>query len=59
MATKFMINKTAVKELVSENKMNLGGDVCAEVEELCIKLIKTGMKRAEANGRKTVQAKDL
>ena len=57
--TKFMINKTAVREQLSQKDMQLGKDLAEKVEENARKEIQKGIQRALANGRKTVFPKDL
>ncbi|MFH1400667.1 MAG: DUF1931 domain-containing protein [Nanoarchaeota archaeon] len=38
---------------------NVGGDLADALDERAKELLKAAMARAEANGRKTVMAKDL
>ena len=52
-----IVVKSKIKE-VSGN-CNVSGDFAEELNNLAVELIKKAGKRAEANGRKTVQAKDV
>jgi histone H3/H4 len=56
-----VIVKSAVKEFVHSfmPKGNVSSDFAGKLEEETKMLIKQACKRAEANGRKTVMAKDL
>ena len=52
-----LIVKNAVKE--AAGKMNVSGDFYEALDKEAEKLIKKAVKRAKANKRKTVQARDL
>ena len=52
-----LIVKAKVKELVGE--YNVAGDFADALNVKAEALVKDAVKRAEANGRKTVMAKDL
>ncbi len=51
------IVKSKIKELVGE--VNVGGDFADALDAKVEQLIKDSVKRAEANGRRTIMAKDL
>jgi histone H3/H4 len=52
-----VIVRTKIKEIVKE--INVGGDFADALNEKVIEMIKKAIQRAEANGRKTIMAKDL
>ena len=52
-----LIVKSEVKRRVEE--LNVSGDFCEKLEREVAKLISRAECRAEANGRKTVYARDL
>lgn len=52
-----LVVKSKIKELVQN--MNVGGDVADALNELALQQVALAKKRAEANGRKTLQARDL
>ena len=52
-----IIVKSKVKELASG--YNIAGDFAEELDKQAKELVKHAVRRAEANGRKTVMAKDL
>ncbi|RJQ16916.1 DUF1931 domain-containing protein [Candidatus Woesearchaeota archaeon] len=52
-----VIVKAKIKELAQG--YNVAGDFADALDEKAKQLIKDAIKRAEANGRKTVMAKDL
>ncbi|MCD6398986.1 MAG: DUF1931 family protein [Candidatus Aenigmarchaeota archaeon] len=53
-----LIVKNAVKELVRKTH-NVSGDFYDALDKKVNELIKAAADRAKANGRKTVQARDL
>ncbi len=59
MTSDFMIKKTAAKEIVAAQKFQIGSGVAEKLNENATKNLREGIKRAEANGRKTVFPKDL
>ena len=52
-----IIVKSKLKELASGH--NIGGDFADALDAKAKALVKDAAKRAEANGRRTVMAKDL
>lgn len=52
-----LIVKTKIKE--AAKGMNVAGDFADALNEKVKKLIEEAVKRAEANGRRTVQSRDL
>lgn len=52
-----IIVKSKVKELATGH--NIGGDFADALDEKAKELVKEAVKRADANGRRTVMAKDL
>lgn len=52
-----IVVKSKVKEVASG--CNVAGDFADALNKVAVDLIKAAAKRAEANGRKTVQAKDV
>ena len=52
--------KKAVKELDKENSVSsIAEEVGSELEKKVEDLLRGGIKRAKANGRRTLQARDL
>jgi len=51
-----IVVKSKIKELAGD--CNVAGDFAEALNKVAVKLVKNAAKRAEANGRKTVQAKD-
>jgi len=56
-AKEMLIVKSKVKEVAG--KHNVGSDVADALNEMITWVLLEGCKRAEANGRKTVQARDI
>lgn len=52
-----LIVKSKIKEVVSD--MNVGGDVADALNKKVNDLVKEAAERAKANGRRTLQARDL
>jgi histone H3/H4 len=52
-----LIVKSSIKEVVKD--MNVSEDVALELEKKAEQLLKDGEKRAKANGRRTIYARDL
>jgi histone H3/H4 len=52
-----MVSKSKVKELSKNN--NFSGDFAEALNELLVWVVEQACARADANGRKTVSAKDL
>lgn len=52
-----LVKKNAVREAVGD--LNVGSDVYEEVDEKVEDLIEEAAERAEANGRRTVKARDV
>lgn len=52
-----LIVKSKIKSAVPE--MSVSGDVAEALNEKILGLLGDGVKRAKANGRRTLQAKDL
>lgn len=52
-----LIVKAKVKELTKE--YNVAGDFIEALDKKAIQLVKEAIARAQANGRKTVMARDL
>jgi len=52
-----LVVKSKLKDVVGE--MNISGDVAEALSEEVANLLKKAAQRAEANGRKTIKAKDL
>jgi len=55
--TESIIVRSKVKEHVGN--LNVSGDFADVLSDKAVALIKEACKRAEANGRKTVQSRDL
>jgi histone H3/H4 len=54
-----LVVKAKIKEVKGLDDMNVAGDFADELSKKVETLIQDAAKRAAANGRKTVQAKDL
>jgi len=52
-----LVVKAKIKDFVGD--MNVAGDFAEELSKKVEKMVKDAAERASANGRKTVQAKDL
>ena len=52
-----LVVRSKIKDVVKN--MNVAGDLAEGLSNKVEQLIKDACKRAEANGRKTVQARDL
>lgn len=52
-----IVVKSKIKEAVKN--LNVAGDLANALNEVAVKYVKEAEKRAKANGRKTVQARDL
>ena len=52
-----LVVKSKVKEVVED--MNVSGDFAEHLNEVLVEKVKQAVKRAEANGRKTIGARDL
>jgi len=52
-----IIVKSKIKEVVKD--CNVAGDFAEGLNEVVTSLVKKSVERAQANGRKTVQKKDL
>lgn len=52
-----IIVKAKIKELTKE--INISGDFADALNQKVIEIVKKAVERADANGRKTVMAKDL
>lgn len=52
-----IVVKSKVKEVA--NQLNVGGDLVSELNNFAIEEVNKAVKRCMANGRKTVQAKDV
>ncbi|MEM4230691.1 MAG: NFYB/HAP3 family transcription factor subunit [Candidatus Pacearchaeota archaeon] len=57
MAEVELIVKSKIKEVVKE--LNVAGDVPEALNKKVIKLLEEACERAKANGRRTLQARDL
>ena len=57
MVSDWIIVKSKIKELVGQ--YNVSGDFSDVLNEKVKQMIKDAVKRAEANGRKTVMGRDL
>ena len=53
------IVKAKVKTLIKEAGMNTSAEIWAELGHTVTKTIKRAIRRAQANGRKTVKAADI
>jgi histone H3/H4 len=51
-----LIVKSKIKEVAGD--CNVAGDVAGALDKMAEELVKAAAKRADANGRRTVQAKD-
>ena len=52
-----LVVKAKIKDIVGD--YNVAGDFAEELDKQVRELVTKAVKRAEANGRKTVMAKDL
>ena len=52
-----LIVKSRIKEIVGE--INVGGDFAEALDAKAEQMVRDAVKRAEANGRRTIMAKDL
>jgi histone H3/H4 len=52
-----IIVKSKIKEIVGE--INVGGDFADALDQKVEQMVKDAVKRAEANGRRTIMAKDI
>jgi len=52
-----LIVKSRIKDAVKD--LNVAGDVPGELNKKVLQLIEEAAKRAKANGRRTLQARDL
>ncbi len=52
-----LVVRSKIKEYIKD--MNVSGDFADALSKKCEQLINEAVKRAEANGRKTVQSRDL
>lgn len=52
-----LIVKSKIKEVAKE--FNVAGDFADALDKMAMEHIKTAVKRADANGRRTVQARDV
>jgi len=52
-----LIVKSKIKEAVKE--LNVAGEVAGALNEKVLDLLKNAAERAKANGRRTLQARDL
>lgn len=52
-----IVVKSKIKEVAGD--CNVAGDFAEALNVLCVDLVKKAASRAQANGRKTVQAKDV
>lgn len=52
-----LVVRSKIKDYVGD--MNVSGDFGDELSKKCEEMVKAAVARAQANGRKTVQAKDL
>ena len=54
-----LVVRSKVKEYAAKKKMRFGGDAIDALSHEVATLIDKAVERAKANGRKTVQARDL
>ena len=54
-----IIVKSKVKQLIKEADMNASADIWNEIGHLVTQNVKVAIRRAKANGRKTVRATDF
>ncbi len=52
-----LIVKSKIKAAVSD--LSVSGDVAAKLNDVVLELLNKGADRARANGRRTLQARDL
>ena len=57
--TDVLVVQSKVRELVKKNGANTAGDFADGLSDVVTDMIKKAVKRAQANGRKTVRAVDL
>ncbi|MBS3150257.1 DUF1931 domain-containing protein [Candidatus Woesearchaeota archaeon] len=55
--TESLVVRSKIKEYVKD--MNVAGDFSDALSKKCESLIKEAIERAKANGRRTVQSRDL
>ena len=53
------MNKQSIREYFKANDLNTGGDVFDKMKEVEEDLLAKAVVRCKANGRRTVQARDL
>ena len=54
-----MLVKSEIKKYISEKGMNSSSDLLERLKVEVEQLVEKAVKRADLNGRKTVQARDL
>ena len=54
-----LVVKSKVQALVKELNMRLSGDALGVIDERVNSAVKKAAKRAQANGRKTIQSQDF
>jgi histone H3/H4 len=54
-----LIVKSKVKTLIKEAGMNASAEIWTELGHVVTKKVKSAIRRAQANGRKTVKATDV
>lgn len=54
-----LVVQSKVKELIKKSKKNTSGDAIVALSKSLEDLVKKACARAEANGRKTVQSRDI
>ncbi|MBD3202918.1 hypothetical protein GF327_01380 [Candidatus Woesearchaeota archaeon] len=52
-----LVVKSKIRDVASD--CNVGGDVADKLSEIAVGIVRKAAKRAKANGRKTVQARDV
>lgn len=52
-----LVKRKKIKEYI--NDMNISIDVYKRLDELCVEILNKGVERAKANGRRTLQGRDL
>ena len=57
MAKEMLVVRSKLKEVASEN--NVSGDFAEALNEMLVWTVMQGCERAKANGRRTLQARDL
>ena len=53
------IVKSKVREFAKEKEMNVSGEADKALSEAVENLLEKAVERAEANGRKTIKARDI